>query len=239
MARFVVETNDLEALFERWRSILTNHCGQARQWTEANDMVHIEWDRPYVPEGEDPTYVFFQRANRERRNPFFRHKKGLFDSLQDGKWGRICWFYYCDDAFGNTIRLYDTEHFEWGLNRSVYLELEANGQWLGRPQRYDDRVLIRGENIEFAGKPLKKSLKGCFSKSASARSAPFVERGGRIDLEGMCEIFFAKRSHISSNKGGTRCPEIPSGWSARSSVKGSRVARRVACLPGRGSLRPC
>ena len=69
MASFVAETDDVEALFEKWWSILTNHCGQSRRWIDPNHMVHIEWDRPYVPEGEDPDYVIFRKVRKNRGNP--------------------------------------------------------------------------------------------------------------------------------------------------------------------------
>ena len=139
----------------------------------------------------------------------FSYKANLFDSLRDGRWSRICWFYYCDDALGNTIRLYDTEHFGYESNRLAYLELEGNGQWLGSAQSYPDRVLIRGENIELAGKPLKRELKDCFAECHPANPAPLVACTGTVDLEGMCENFFAKRLAYFQLQGRNSMPGDP------------------------------
>ena len=246
MARFIVRTDSVAAVFDHWRKILSSHCGQSREWVDANNVVHIEWDRPYVPEGEDPKYVFFRDANRERGNPVFCFKRGLFDSLRDKKLSRICWFYYCDDALGNTIRLYDNEHFEFGSNRSIYLELEGNGRFLGEIQSYPDRVLIRGENIGLERNPLKRELRGSFAERHGARTAPLVWHEGRVDLEGMCENFFAKRHAYFQQQGRnsmpgnalrvvckdscTRDPCSPTGSvSPHSEVMKSTVIREPSC----------
>ncbi len=55
------------------------------------------------------------------------------------QWPRIKWFYYCDDQDGNTIRLYDTEHF-LRFGGAQYLE---NGSDNG----HYERVFIRGRHL--------------------------------------------------------------------------------------------
>ena len=68
----------------------------------------------------------------------FAANEGVFATLD--RWPRIRWFYYCDDHNGNTIRLYDTEHFSH-FGGGFYLE---EG---GRGQEHFERVIIRGENM--------------------------------------------------------------------------------------------
>ena len=68
----------------------------------------------------------------------FSANERVFATLED--WPRIKWFYYCDDRNGNTIRLYDTEHFNH-FGGGYYLEERGSGQ------EQFERVIIRGENM--------------------------------------------------------------------------------------------
>ena len=77
----------------------------------------------------------------------FVANESVFATLEE--WPRIRWFYYCDDQNGNTIRLYDTEHFSH-FGGGYYLEEDG----VGREHR--ERVIIRGENM-WGGKQVDKN----------------------------------------------------------------------------------
>jgi hypothetical protein len=56
------------------------------------------------------------------------------------KWPRLQWFYYCDDQNGNTLRLYDSDHFS-KHGSGYYLEPD------GRRKEHFERVIWRGRNM--------------------------------------------------------------------------------------------
>lgn len=62
----------------------------------------------------------------------------LFADLNN--WPRIRFFYYCDDQNGNTLRLYDSEHFE-KFGGNFYLEPD------GQRKEHFERVIFRGKNM--------------------------------------------------------------------------------------------
>src|ERR1700693_2513861 len=57
------------------------------------------------------------------------------------EWPRIRFFYYCDNDNGNTLRIYDTEHFE-RFGGSSYLERDES-----QSQGHYERVILRGKNM--------------------------------------------------------------------------------------------
>jgi hypothetical protein len=74
----------------------------------------------------------------EGRSGFeFSYNQRVLETLD--QWPRIKWCYYCDDHDGNTIRLYDTEHF-FSFGGVQYLE---NGKTDG----HYERVIIRGKHL--------------------------------------------------------------------------------------------
>jgi hypothetical protein len=95
----------------------------------------------------------------------------VFQTLDE--WPRIKFFYYCDDQDGNTIRLYDTEHFNH-FGGSSYLEPD------GYRKEHFERVIIRGRNMwsgDQAALNRPDSLRNRFRtnrawKRFSARGAP-------------------------------------------------------------------
>jgi 5-methylcytosine-specific restriction endonuclease McrBC GTP-binding regulatory subunit McrB len=75
----------------------------------------------------------------------------IFDELMSAPFRRIKWFYYCDDHYGNTIRLYDPEFYERFSH--LFREPEA-------------RVIVRGNDLGRGRDETKRQLLGLFSKSA-------------------------------------------------------------------------
>lgn len=101
---------------------------------------------------------------------WFTLNKEVLRSLN--QWPRIKWYYYCDDANGNTIRIYDTEHLQ-RYGGSNYLESYS-------VREHFERVIIRGHNM-WSGEQAKlkdeDSLRKQFRNNAawrlfSASSAP-------------------------------------------------------------------
>jgi len=170
MASHVVVIENLEDLIKAWIQIISATCGTPRREL-VGDTIYIRWTKPYVPPGEDANVIVRRNRRLKRENPFIAFKRGMLESLRGDQWKRIRWYYYCDNDFGNTIRLYDTEHFTIPGNPARYLELENSG----KDGPYPDRVLIRSENIEKETKPLKKDLRKPFSGRWAASSGPVGE----------------------------------------------------------------
>ena len=101
----------------------------------------------------------------------------VFQTLNE--WSRIKWFYYCDDADGNTLRLYDGEHFEH-FGGSYYLERDNS-----QSQCHFERVILRGKNMwadDEANLKRPQSLRNRFRDNPawiifSARQAPLRPGG--------------------------------------------------------------
>jgi hypothetical protein len=94
----------------------------------------------------------------------FKANERVFETLDE--WPRIQWFYYCDDQNGNTIRLYDSKHFDH-FGRDDYLEKDG--------REHKERVIMRGENMWGEGNALQDRFR---EESAwelfSARQAPLL-----------------------------------------------------------------
>jgi hypothetical protein len=167
MASHVVRIENLEVLVKAWINEVTAHCGTP-EFHDGGDRVIIAWPTPYVLPGEDPEWLTYRKKTVRREPPFFTFKKGMFKSLQGTKWERIHAMYYVDNDYGNTIRLFDEEHFNVSGNQELYLELENSGQ----DGRYPDRVLFRGENLGKETQGLKKDFRKHFGGIWSASGAP-------------------------------------------------------------------
>jgi hypothetical protein len=170
MASHIVVIDKLEDLLKAWIQIISASCGTPRREL-VGDTIYIRWTKPYVPPGEDQEWIVRKKRRVRRENPFIAFKRGMLESLKGDQWKRIRWYYYCDNDYGNTIRLYDTQHFEIAGNPARYLELENSG----KDGTYPDRVLVRSENIEKETKPLKKDLRKPFSGRWAANSGPVGE----------------------------------------------------------------
>ncbi len=150
--------------------------------------VFIRWDNSYRPPIESE-----EEEEPLREPPFICYQNGMLESLQGPKWERIKWYYHCDDAWGNTIRLYDQEHYSLGNNANLYLEKQANYGFLGNRE---DRVLIRSENIGTTKNLLKQRMFSIFEPLFwPSTSAPTDENRPtpRCNVEKLCEQFLARR----------------------------------------------
>ena len=191
MGSYVVRISNFENLVNEWRGIVTDLCGDGPVETFLG-RVHTEWNHPYVPSptlwepGEDEETVLHKKQLKARGFPFFELQSGICESLRAEQWRRIQWFYYCDNDLGNTLRLYDTDHFETPGNDMLYL-----GLWEGK---FPDRVVIRGENLEKENHALKNRLLDSFDERHTAASAPGhgLPRTP-IDVMGRCPHYVAKR----------------------------------------------
>jgi len=104
-------------------------------------------------------------------NPEFSYNDTVLKELS--QWPRIKWFYYCDNADGNTIRIYDTEHLNH-YGGAYYLETNT---W---SNEHYERVIIRGRRMWFdnsANDQLESQLRDRFRQESpwrlfGARSAP-------------------------------------------------------------------
>jgi len=95
------------------------------------------------------------------------------------KWPRIKFMYYCDDYDGNTIRIYDTEHFNH-FGGSHYLEPD------GHSKGHYERVIIRGKNMWSGDQTNPDSLKERFRNNPAwqrfrAKKAP-LRTGGTTNI---------------------------------------------------------
>jgi hypothetical protein len=213
MASWVVRIDDLQQCVNGWITAVSAYCGQPTitgvGW---GGLVRVQWPQCYVPPGEDPNWVLFRQRHVERLPPVFEYADGLFASLSTVAYQRIKWFYYCDNALGNSINLYDAEHFNDPSNQGLYIELIGSGRWLGVNQDFPMRVIFRGINLETETRQLKRhDLRATFQDIVSAGSAPLprpptagaaadpLQRllahtpPDPVDVEGMCEQFFEKR----------------------------------------------
>jgi hypothetical protein len=186
MASHIVIVNDIEEIFNRWVLEVSKISGVAESVPIEDGKIMVRWNKTYSGEEADDT----------TECPFFCYKEGLFECLKTEKWARIKWFYYCDNDRGNTIRLYDEEHYQFENNSDHYLQHRGKfGELVGqRP----DRVLIRGENLGKENQDLKLAIQRQFSSSGGrwpANSAPTDIRGRRPTCKTMrlCEQFFEKR----------------------------------------------
>ena len=168
----------------------------------------------------------------------FAANEGVFATLD--RWPRIRWFYYCDDHNGNTIRLYDTEHFSH-FGGGYYLEEDG----VGREHR--ERVIIRGENM-WGGKQVDKngpdsprsasgrSRLGTFSVSGKVLSARGSIRQRTSPCVPESATVMALESLIS------RLPAVARygcGISSTSTKSQRSIFRRQHCTPVRSSALWC
>jgi hypothetical protein len=198
MASYLVRIERLEDLFNDWVAHMTTLLGQPSQWLDMG-VVTIEWPALFVPNplppGETPETTKRNGRVTPREKPFFRYRQGMWESLRGNEWNRIQWFYYCDDFQGNTVRLYDMEHFGVPGNQYLYLETDL----VGHDVQFADRVLLRGEWIGKADQSLKLYFRNTFSQPVwGAKSAPIDQqrrpsRSEKVDVMGMCDQFFDKR----------------------------------------------
>lgn len=94
-------------------------------------------------------------------------------------WARIKFFYYCDDQNGNTLRLYDTEHFKQ-FGNGYYLEPD------GHRKEHFERVIWRGRNMwsgDEANDKRPDSLLARFRKNSAWRLFPARQAPLRPDVD--------------------------------------------------------
>jgi hypothetical protein len=103
---YVVKCDDLAFLFDTWVKQVSTFCGDPSTSTDPTGIITISWHKPYTPRARHRNDLVTPKAC-----PSFQYKDGLLDTLVMPQWRRVMWYYYCDDDYGNTIRLYDWEHF--------------------------------------------------------------------------------------------------------------------------------
>lgn len=186
MGSYVIEVDNLESLFKKWVARIKSAGGGKPTASKGDDGLYIHWPQPLV--GSE--------------TPLFWLNPDLWKSLGDSRFRRIRWFYYCDDARGNTIRLYDSEHFS--CHPELYVEKEASGNWLGKNQSWPDRVLFRSNEIGDEGGKLKGDMiKDLNGRIWAATQAPPIVQPHTVNIMRMCKRFFNKRlvyfQHSSRN----------------------------------------
>lgn len=180
MASFVVQTSYLLHLFGDWLDTVSRYCGDFYK-VEHGTRTFIAWEQQYVPpNGKAEIRKGSGEGVIPEGMPYFCLKTGMFDTLEGEAWKRIRWYYYCDNERGNTIRLYDSEHFS--QHEDAYLELLGSG----KHGSFVDRVLLRGENLGRVGYVLKQQLRRCFAKCDPANKAPLGPYSPTVDVMANC-----------------------------------------------------
>ena len=187
MARHVIKIKNLKSVVDHWTNEVTKLCGVPSENTKKG-VKTIQWHSRY----EAPVELG-DEEEQPRDPPFLCYKPGVFESLDGPRWDRIKWFYFCDDHWGNTVRLFDEEHFREGRNASLYLERKNRISHLGTRE---DRVLIRTENIGKDVHPLKECMASIIGTSIWPSSGAPSDEMGRApycDAEKICEHYLDRR----------------------------------------------
>src|SRR6266542_1803535 len=104
-------------------------------------------------------------------------RRQLVEALRSEEFQRIHWFYYCDDARGNTIRVFDEAFFE--KYRHLYREPGHE------PPSY---VVLRGHDLGTEQEATKQKMRALFGELEKP------PRGITAKGDEQCQQWFAERN---------------------------------------------
>jgi len=182
MASFVVRVERIRDILSAWQAQMAKIYGPPTCNPGRLGLIKIQWtDRHKLG---------------SLSHPYFKMKKELVQGFDEDRWDRIQWFYYCDNDYGNTLRLYDSEHLASSNPRQTYLELR--NQRGGR--RVDDRVIFRGENLGGESESLKDFFRNTFSDYWPAGAAPSETRPPWTRVIDVMGMYCEDRTHYFETK---------------------------------------
>ena len=119
----------------------------------------------YVVKTEDICEVIRRREALKGPAATLDYKQDLVNHLREDEYRRVKWFFYCDDKYGNTIRVFDHQF------------LEEYGSLLKK------KVLVEGKNLGREGEPLKSKMLDLFSDRKDEYPRTVTYDGGLAALE--------------------------------------------------------
>jgi hypothetical protein len=93
------------------------------------------------------------------------------------EWHRLRWLYYCDDANGISLRLYDRPHFSVYAPGGYYIEPASGSD----PNDHYEKVIVRGYCMGHEPSGLESSLRG-LRVCHFLHHRPIVPVGNNLDL---------------------------------------------------------